>query len=326
MIIKKQLIRRTRLLFCLVLFLPWSLSAKKKTLQYPFVHKVQGQAYLLDDTVKVIHREAQHLEKSKILKSETRLKEKAWLRTSENSELQLALSPNEEISVEADSELQIPVINWQNGAVKELRLRKGSLRIHCGEVCSQHLLTDLSDTGLTSGDFAINYDPKIPSIHFSVFRGEVAFRGLENESSVTLKAGDSVQFVGAIENDEVAYDVLLQGRKVAKGHLENVSRISAEEMAKYQEKIKKAQKKPSPILKAKPGPNQICLEPLGKLNECAWTCEKNPKKDKICNLAKGAQCVRSRCNANGVWAEREVLADSQKTKCQTKALVEACDY
>ena len=72
-------------------------------------------------------------------------------------------------------------------------------------------------------------------------------------------------------------------------------------------------------------PSQICEKPLAELNQCQWSCEDNPKKSKTCAVENGAKCVRSRCNANGQWAEAYELPND-KNRCGLKPVVDACDY
>ncbi len=282
---------------------------------------------MVDDSVKIIKREAQHSEKDKKLKKGARLKDKARIRTDASSEIVLALSTHSELTLLKDSEVNLPVIEWKDGNIKEIQLIKGSLRILCSqEKCDHVIVTGLSKTPVALGDFQWNYNPQVPSVSVAVFEGEISFSGFENETTVQLKAGDSAQFVGVLENDEPAYDILLRGRKVAKGHLENVVHLSPEEI--QAEANKRARKRPVARVQAakKLKEHQICEKPAGELNQCAWSCEGNSKKSKTCEFNRGAQCVRTRCNANGEWAEKEVLGSNQQTKCGLKPTVEACDY
>src|SRR5690606_12649468 len=100
-------------------------------------------------------------------------------------------------------------------------------------------------------------------------------------------SGQEVFFQGTREDGEVAYDILLKGRKIPKGNLSKVASISAAEMREFsgEEVEKKRQlelrKKAAEVAKKnilKPG--QICRHPGAKLNECVWICENNPKTEK----------------------------------------------
>jgi hypothetical protein len=72
----------------------------------------------------------------------------------------------------------------------------------------------------------------------------------------------------------------------------------------------------------------ICRKPSGRLNQCSWTCENNPKRAKICMIGKPhVVCVRSRCNANGEWAEPTPLPAAESDRCSSPAsTVSECDY
>jgi hypothetical protein len=72
----------------------------------------------------------------------------------------------------------------------------------------------------------------------------------------------------------------------------------------------------------------ICKKPEGHLNQCAWHCENNPKKAKVCRLDKPkVVCVRTRCNANGDWAEETKIAVDSGARCPSRGFaVNECDY
>ncbi len=59
-----------------------------------------------------------------------------------------------------------------------------------------------------------------------------------------------------------------------------------------------------------------CRSPAGSFNQCAWTCEGNPKGQKNCRTdLPGVQCVRRLCRASGQWAEPTVLPARQNASC-----------
>lgn len=60
-----------------------------------------------------------------------------------------------------------------------------------------------------------------------------------------------------------------------------------------------------------------CSSPMGSFNQCAWTCEGNPKRQKTCRTdLPGVHCVRRLCRASGQWAERTVLPARQNKSCE----------
>lgn len=65
-----------------------------------------------------------------------------------------------------------------------------------------------------------------------------------------------------------------------------------------------------------------CGSPAGNFNQCAWTCEGNPKGQKTCRTdLPGVQCVRRLCRASGNWAEPTVLPSRQSASCEADAAV-----
>lgn len=72
----------------------------------------------------------------------------------------------------------------------------------------------------------------------------------------------------------------------------------------------------------------ICKEPKGRMNQCSWKCQNNPKGSKVCDTTKPqVSCVRSRCNANGEWSEETRLPSSAGQECKADGFkVEDCDY
>jgi hypothetical protein len=309
-------------LLCLANFAQAGKSAKAR---YPQVESASGTAVQVNETIQVSKRKAEESEVEKKLKAKAVLKDKALLRTGEKSELRVALSASNILNLGEKTEVEFPAIEWQDGNVAEIQLHRGTLRMICSNNCRQKLITPIYEGFAINGDFILTYDPSIPQVEMTVLQGEMPFRGLENESSLTLTAGHRAIFKGVLENGEPAYDILLRGRKVAKGEMGVIQEISESEMAdlrKQEEKRMKIVKLPP---KSKRLPSQICDRPWGELNQCAWTCENNKKGAKECLLNQGAVCIRQRCNANGQWSDRLELP-AQNSPCKSSTFVGACDY
>lgn len=71
---------------------------------------------------------------------------------------------------------------------------------------------------------------------------------------------------------------------------------------------------------------ETCRSPVGSFNQCAWTCEGNPKGQKTCRTdLPGVQCVRRLCRASGQWAEPTVLPARQNASCDgSESVVKDC--
>ncbi len=316
---------RWLLLFSLLVSVPGAQAAKKAKVRYPVVETVSGTVAKVDERITVANRQAEKTEVEKPLTKKSTFKDKAVLRTGEKAELRLLLNATTVLTIFEGSEVEFPAIAWEDGAVQEIILHRGSLRLICSENCSRKLTTALYQAATSPGDLVLRYSPSIPEVELQILQGEMAFRGLENESAVVLKAGQKASFKGVLENGEPAYDILLKGRKVAKGQMSPVQEIPAEQRAELQKQEEKQKKVAKVVPKSKRLPSQICDKPWGELNQCVWTCEKNKKNAKECGLDEGAICVRQRCNANGEWSDRQELP-AQNSPCQAKQIVGTCDY
>jgi len=318
---------KSQILVCLGLLGASSLALAKggSKARYPQVESASGAAIQVNEAIQVSKRQAERSEVERALKPKMVLKDKALLRTGEKAELRVALQAKNILNLSENTEVEFPAIEWQDGSIAEVRLHRGSIRIICSEACHQKLVTPIFEGLAINGDFILTYDPSVPQVELKVLQGEMPFRGLENEASLTLTAGHRAVFKGVLENGEPAYDILLRGRKVAKGEMGAIQEVPADEMTdlqKQEEKRKKVVKLPP---KSKRLPSQICDRPWGELNQCMWACENNKKGAKECLLNQGATCVRQRCNANGQWADRIELP-AQNSPCKPSTFVGACDY
>jgi hypothetical protein len=293
--------------------------------RYPQAQTVSGPVEQVEDMINVVGREPKRSEKAKPVHKGSVYKDKAQFRLGDKAQLRLALSSESTLILNENTEALLPNIAWEDGGVKEILLKKGSLRYICKAKCERKIITPLYEGIPPVGDYLIEYDPKTPRIQITTISGEMAFRGLENETAVVLHAGEKASFKGQLENEEPVYDFLLKGRKVAKGQLSEVQKLSPEEMralVKQEDDLVKAQKKAP---KSQRLPSQICDKPWGELNQCAWICEHNKKGAQDCKVQDGAQCIRRRCNANGEWSDRAEIPASQSS-CQKNPVVGPCNY
>ncbi len=307
-------------------------SSKNIKAEFPRIEFVRS-GQVKKGANKALVQNFKNSEKPVDLKKNDVLTEHAKIVTSADAEVKIALDPYTQVIVFENSVLELPVITWGQGEVLDLQLQKGKIQVSCEKDCVRQYTTPLSKNVFTNGVFILDYRPEFPYVELTALHGEQEFRGLENESMIKIKGGQKVVFQGLKENDEVAYDVLLKGRKVARGQLQAVVTLPANEIEALDDKSKKLK----PIVVAKiPAPprlpNQICEAPFAELNQCAWTCEglskkKKPMKNiKTCDISQaGVHCVRRRCNANGQWEDATILTQSAQ-RCETQPIVAGCDY
>jgi len=259
------------------------------------------------------------------------LREKAIFETGPSALVQVALTKNERLYVGPNSRVAIPVISWDDGAMERIELEKGTMRLQNLTSSPRLVVTPLSRDSYAEADLVFDLDPAAARLRVAVLEGRTAFRGLENEEFTPLERGEEATFQGVIEGGEIVFDVLLQGRKVARGKVEpkKKSNLAPAQMWWTEvEKIAHKEKAADAVrLKEKARAGAICKSPSARLNECAWVCENNPKKEKkACRLElANVKCVRMKCDANGEWSDRLEIIPS-KSPCGVQPKVAACDY
>jgi len=305
-------------------FLSLAMAAPK----YPVVTEIQGKVRWTDKD-----------KKEGKLKTKQVLIEQAALETEAKSQVQVQIDDHRSLRLLPNSRVEFPSISWETGDAPVVVLKFGSMRWKesPGKKYNIALRSDLFEFISPVGDVVLSYDPKAALAEAKVIKGSMEFSAMNAEDAALVTASQKVQFQGVREGDEIVYDVLLKGKKIPRGKLGLVQPFSAEDQKQFSEaQLKKEaeaeHKKAAAIRKAQEKPHDkdaICAAPEGKLNQCAWICENNPKKEKkVCRLeTPGVLCLRKRCNANGEWAEAtEVPKDKAQGLCGIQPLVKACDY
>lgn len=249
-------------------------------------------------------------------KSGQKLQGKARFLVPSRSYAKVRFGEDAVVNIFEDTEFEIPIIEFETNAVPKMILTQGKIRYECSKGCERTLEAPLFNDPLPAGDFVFWMSPKIPSFEVLVLKGTLNFRGLENEQVVPLKANERGTFMGVKENGEIAFDVLLKGRKVARGELQDIQKATPEELKEYSKaaELKKqaAEKKRIEASKPKKLPGQICEKPFAKFDECSW-------------VATEAGCVRRKCNANGEWADPFVTS-KREGGCTSTPVVAPCNY
>lgn len=296
--------------------------------KYPFVSDLQGKVRWTDKD-----------KKDGKLKNKQVLIEQASLETDAKSQVVVQIDAHRKMRLLPNSRVEMPSISWETGDVPVILLKFGAIRWQeeAGKTYNIALRSDLFEFLSPQGDVVLTYDPKKALAEAKVIQGSMEFSAMNAEDSALVTAGQKVQFQGVRENDEIVYDVLLKGKKIPRGKLGLVQPFSAEDKAQFSEAQRKKEiamqkQKEAAEKKAAEKPHDkdaICSEPEGRLNQCAWVCDGNPKKEKkVCHLEKAeVRCLRKRCNANGEWAETtEIPKDKAGSLCGVRAVVKECDY
>lgn len=263
------------------------------------------------------------------LKKDLELKESAVIRTKGDGEIAISLGRHRKLVVMPNSEVSIPSIGWETGEVPLITIKNGAI-FWQDFLTTDGVLKKNYDVALTSGlfqfiapqaDFVLYYFPKLPRAEVRVVRGEMVFSAMNAERSVSLTAGEKVEFFGALDGSEIAYDILLKGKKIPRGQLAEKSRFDVAEFLptlipekpKEDPQVVEARRKQAERKKIDEtrGGKFICIKPRGQLNQCLWRFEKG-------------NCYRYRCNANGDWAEGEWIRTN--SLCQREPRIAQCDY
>lgn len=309
-------------LYGLLFFLPFfSLSSFSEQatvvkIKFPRISIVTGKAMLVDKTGK-----------EQVLKKGEILKEKALIHTHDKSIVQIELDEKSALTIFENTEVSIPGISWDDGSTERIELNQGEIRYRSGSEVFRKVATLITDDTYPNADIVLSYSKSLGRAELLVMNGEVRFRGLENEEDVVLKRSQRGAFQAILEGGVPAFDILLKGRRVARGKLAPVATLTEKELAQYEKKTEtKTIVKSLTVAPAKRLEGQICEKPFAELNQCAWFCEGQKKTTGPCPVQKaGIQCVRKICNANGVWADPFVYPPGQ-SRCQAASFVGPCDY
>lgn len=298
------------------------------TQKYPRLEEVQGK-------VRWMNKDDQEATP----KNKQLLVEKAVLETPAGARVVIQIDALRRVQVLPNSRVELPSISWEQGQSPVVVLKYGEMRWQeqPGKDYNIALRSDLFQFISPVGDFVFSFDPKTAVAEVKVIKGSMEFSAMGAEDVALVTAGQKCKFQGVREGDEIVYDVLLKGKKIPRGKLGLVENFSVEDKRLYsaaQAKKEESQRRAREEAAKKAAipqrqASEICEQPFGKLNQCAWICENNPKNEKkLCRVEDPqVRCVRKRCNANGEWAE-ETLVSKEKAAslCGLKPQVRECDY
>lgn len=142
----------------------------------------------------------------------------------------------------------------------------------------------------------------------------------DHEIKQTLAKNTGIAFQGVLDGKNIAYDLLLDKRKIPKGKWLAKDKCDNKEFEMAQTKVKDIQKKTSEKAaleekirlenKKKMDAQYLCHEPYGQLDQCYFQKE-------------GSKCIRHRCNAEGNWKD---TMDVNLSLCGADRNVRSCNY
>jgi hypothetical protein len=250
----------------------------------------------------------------------SRIADRLVLSLGKGAETKIQLHPHIVLTAFENTEFEIPVISWETRQFKEIKLTQGLLRLEVDDVPFDfQLLTPFFEFRPPPGMWVVNIAPDRALADILSFKGDLEVTSLNSEDKVNLHSGQKVTFRGIIEEGEIAYDLLLKGRKIPKGHWLAVEKLSVTDQKNYSlaAEKKRFELENQAHLKAaraeqKRQSNSTCQKPAGDFGDCQW------KKE-----AEG--CIRTRCTADGLWKDRQVVGASLCDP-KGKSQIHKCDY
>lgn len=284
------------------------------------------------------------------LKTDQVLKGKIRILTGSESQISVRMPEGSRFILGPNTEVLLPGVSTESGQVSSLEIVQGQLRLRGGPL-DIPIKSSLFGLSWSKGDYVLIYDSKNARTEILALEGQVEFEALGRpDTRILLNPQEKTFFQGEIENGEVAHDILLAGKRVARGLRgprtalsdEDKEKWSAAEEKRQEELRKKARRKQEEEHKKKLE-KWICKEPRGEFNQCSWTCEgkNSPQAQKTRRLSRpqgdsyspcpteisGVFCIRQRCLATGEWGDALRLDPKEgRSKCREKSVVQTCDY
>ena len=265
--------------------------------------------------------------------------EKDYLETGADGKIKIKFKDDNVISLVPNSKLTIEELQFD--PAKESK--KTILNLIYGKVRSSvkqsyngenyyEVKTKTAVAGVRGTDFVVSYseDEKVEA-KVETISGKVELSDTKKKKKVHVPASTYASFV--VEKvDSGVFSEKDISNFVAKGYLTPVFKMTQEELQRLEVNTNFMQEDAAVDLASKDAEKEdgkaICASPKGDFNQCLWTCENNPAKEKRCRTdLPNVNCIRKRCNANGRWAEETRLPAAYFDMCDgAKATVKQCDY
>ncbi len=301
--------------------------------EYQVIHSIGEPVALVSDSNKI------NLSKKTILNQDFKIQ------STEKQFVKIILNQNFELSIFNDTEILIQSIFTSDGYPStSVQLAHGQIAFRKIQKNADNLVEVkktklLSKIRLSSGffewdfdqdskfDFWAKFDEKKPNIEFCNREKNLEVVLFDHEKKINLTNLEGVifdgEFMGDADHHKIAYDILLKGRKIPKGHWLEKIKCSFDQVVQQEKLITEADhlvKKNANMavqkiknLKILNDSKFLCHLPYGQLHDCAW-------------IKSAGQCVRTRCNAEGKWSDSQIIVNEDALKCTPQFAVHSCDY
>lgn len=268
--------------------------------------------------------------KQAILKKDLLLKSPFAVVAAKGDQLEFKVNTFDKILVYENSKVQIVDFIDETGYVSDLYILDGQIRYtstHRGVDAKEqplYLRTPFFELQIkVVADFIVKLNMKEPSVEIQMISGALPVEFFAYEKKVSLKSGESVKFVGVLDEDRagIKYDYLLNNKKTPKGAIEEVQKfdissfMEAEKKALQSEISKKNAAKAKLLAKKRKQKEYedsfLCKKPFGNKDQCVWWVE-------------SGKCFRKRCNVSGQWGD--LTERPMSALCKSDYNVAECDF
>ncbi len=296
--------------------------------EYQVINSIGEPIALVSDSKKI------NLTKNRILNQDLKIQ------TTEKQFIKILLNQNFELSIFNDAEILIQSIFTTEGYPStSVQLLHGQIAFRKIQKNTDDKAKLLSKVRLSSEffewdfdqdskfDFWVKFDQKKASIEFCNRDKNLDVVLFDHEKKINLLNLEGVIFDGELTASKlpqkIAFDVLLKGRKIPKGHWQDKLKCNFDQVIQKEKLIVAAdnlEKKNANVavqkiknLKILNDSKFLCHLPYGQLHDCAW-------------IKSAGQCVRTRCNAEGKWSDSQIIVNEDALKCTPQFAVHSCDY
>jgi hypothetical protein len=268
-----------------------------------------GRVKVIQGSVSIVHIDG----KKTVVSQEAELHEGETVQSGKDGAAVIGFDGGNKVHVHPDTTLEVkeykdPKVEASRRAL--LNLIKGKIRNQVeqkydGKSTYYRIHTKGAVAGVRGTDFVVEHSEDGKDLtEVKTLRGNVVLALEEGKESREIGRGE--------------------GATLAEGKLTPVFKLSDEQM----KELDRSSRVDVAAVKSKKN-RPICDKPTGFFNQCSWHCTNNPSGEKKCRVdLPNVACVRSRCNANGAWAEETRLPDpAGPIACPGNGfLVKDCDY
>lgn len=255
-----------------------------------------GQVKVLRGSVTITRADG----KKVVIDKEADLRENDNLQVSTGSGALLQMEGGNKVHVHPDTEMVVKEFvepKSENSRKSLIHLLKGKIRNQLeqkynGKTSYFKVSTKGAVAGVRGTDFVVEYDEVgLKGSRFQTLEGKVMVSSHDGQQTKAVRGGE-----GLVVNAEQKF---LPVYKIPTDQMKTLDEDSRVDLAKRKAEVESS---------------DICKAPAGKLDQCSWR-------------KKSGACVRTRCNANGLWAEETQLPASRSADCPASGdRVADCDY